>query len=141
MVGEYNEDEEHPQARGGDREEIDRDEVADMIGQERSPGLRGPWRPPPDQPRDGTLGHVDPQLEEFAVDAGRSCPSPKRDPTRLNTADVRATGLRIARGGRTQGSEGRVAGGWSRQADHGLIVSKCPVFGTRVLPPAPANRG
>jgi hypothetical protein len=41
MVSEHDEDEEHPQARGGDREEIEGDEVRDVIGQERAPGLRG----------------------------------------------------------------------------------------------------
>jgi hypothetical protein len=40
MVGEQNEDEEHPQARRGHREEIDRDQVPDVVGEERPPGLR-----------------------------------------------------------------------------------------------------
>jgi hypothetical protein len=44
MVGEHNEDEEHPQAGSGDREEIEGDQVADMVGEERPPGLRGPGR-------------------------------------------------------------------------------------------------
>ena len=39
MVSEHDEDEEHPQARGGDREEIERDQVLDVIGEERPPGL------------------------------------------------------------------------------------------------------
>jgi len=42
MVGEHDEDEEDAQVRGWHREEIDRDQVADMVGQEGSPGLR--WR-------------------------------------------------------------------------------------------------
>ena len=41
MVAEDDQDEEHAQASGGDREEIDGDQVADMVGQERPPGLRG----------------------------------------------------------------------------------------------------
>ena len=40
MVGEHDEDEEHPQARGGHREEIDGDQVPDVVGEERAPGLR-----------------------------------------------------------------------------------------------------
>ena len=45
-VSEHDEDEEHPQARGGDREEIEGDEVPDVVGEERPPGL-GPRRVPP----------------------------------------------------------------------------------------------
>lgn len=41
LVGEHDEDEEDAQVRGGHREEIDRDEVPDMVGQERPPGLGG----------------------------------------------------------------------------------------------------
>jgi hypothetical protein len=39
MVGEHDEDEEHPQARGGDREEIEGDQVPEVVGEERAPGL------------------------------------------------------------------------------------------------------
>jgi hypothetical protein len=40
-VGEHDEDEQDAQTRGGDGEEIDGDEVADVIGQERAPRLDG----------------------------------------------------------------------------------------------------
>ena len=40
MVGEHDEDEEDAQASGGHGEEIDRDQVPDVIGLERSPDLR-----------------------------------------------------------------------------------------------------
>ncbi len=40
MVGEDDKDKEHAQLGGGHGEEIDRDQVADMIGQEGSPSLR-----------------------------------------------------------------------------------------------------
>ena len=39
MVGKHDQDEEHPQARGGDREEIDGDQVLEVVGEERPPGL------------------------------------------------------------------------------------------------------
>jgi hypothetical protein len=39
--GKHDEDEEDAQARGGHGEEIDRDQVPDMVGEERPPGLRG----------------------------------------------------------------------------------------------------
>jgi hypothetical protein len=41
VVGEHDEDEQDAQTRGGDGEEIDGDEVADVIGQERAPRLDG----------------------------------------------------------------------------------------------------
>ena len=58
------------QMRGGYCEEIDGDEVLDMVGQERAPGLG--WRGASlgDQPGDGALGHGGAKLEEFAMDSG-----------------------------------------------------------------------
>ncbi len=40
LVGEDDQDEEHAQVGGRNGEEIDRDQFADMVGQERAPGLR-----------------------------------------------------------------------------------------------------
>ena len=57
---------------GGNGEEIDRDEVPDMVGEERAPGLRRGCAPLRDQPGDRTLGHVDAELQEFAMDSGRT---------------------------------------------------------------------
>jgi hypothetical protein len=37
IVGEHDQDEEYPQARGGHREEIDGDQVPDVVGEERPP--------------------------------------------------------------------------------------------------------
>jgi hypothetical protein len=39
MVGEHDEDKEDAQTHGGHCEEIDSDEVPDVVGQERPPGL------------------------------------------------------------------------------------------------------
>jgi hypothetical protein len=41
IVGKHDEDEEDTQAGGGNGEEIDSDEVPNMVGQERPPGLGG----------------------------------------------------------------------------------------------------
>ena len=46
MVGEHDEDEEHPQAGRGHREEVERDEILDMVVEERPPGLRRLRVPP-----------------------------------------------------------------------------------------------
>src|SRR5438445_4318237 len=70
LVGEHNEDEEHPQASSRDREEIDGDQIPEVIGQERSPALRGRRAPLWEQAGDGALGDVDAELEEFAMDSG-----------------------------------------------------------------------
>jgi hypothetical protein len=68
-VGEHDEDEEDAEPSGGHGEKIDRDQVPDVISQERSPSLR--WRRAPlrDLARDGALGHVEAKLEEFAMDS------------------------------------------------------------------------
>jgi hypothetical protein len=39
IVGEDDQDEEDAQARGGDGEEIEGDQVPDVVGEERPPGL------------------------------------------------------------------------------------------------------
>ncbi len=67
MVSKHDEDEEHSHARAGDREEVDGDQVPDVVGEERPPGLG--WRGAPlrEQPGDGALGHVDAELEELAM--------------------------------------------------------------------------
>ena len=79
MVGEHDENEEDAEPSGGDGEEVDGDEVPDMIGQERPPGLRGRGAPLREQAGDGALGDVDAELEELAMD---SWGAPERDSPR-----------------------------------------------------------
>ena len=62
VVGTHNEDEEDVQADGGDGEEIDGDQIADMVREERAPGLRGRCRALRDQARDRTLRHFNSEL-------------------------------------------------------------------------------
>jgi hypothetical protein len=62
LVGEDDEDEEHAQARGGNREEIEGDQVPDVIGEERPPCLGRRRAPRRHQPRDSPLSHVDAEL-------------------------------------------------------------------------------
>ena len=70
MMGEHDENEEHAQARGGDREEVERDEVADMVGEERPPSLGGRGAPLRHEPRDGALADVEAKLQELGMDSG-----------------------------------------------------------------------
>ena len=69
MVSEHDEDEEHSQARGGDGEEVDGDQVPNVVGQERPPRLRGRGAPLREQPGDGAFGHFDAELEELTMDS------------------------------------------------------------------------
>jgi hypothetical protein len=65
-VSEDDQDEEHPQPSSGNGEEVDRDQISDMVREERAPGLRGRRRSPWDQAGHRTFGHVDPELQELA---------------------------------------------------------------------------
>jgi len=58
VVGEDDEDEEDAEACGGNREEIDGDQVLDVVGEEGAPGLRRGRAPLGEQPRDRALGYV-----------------------------------------------------------------------------------
>ena len=69
VVSEHDEDEEDAEAGGGHGEEVDRDQVADMVGEERPPGLRGLGTTLRHEAGDGALGDVDAELEELSVDA------------------------------------------------------------------------
>ena len=62
MVSEDDQDKEHPQLSGGNGEEVDRDQVPDMVREERAPGLRGRCRALGDQARDRTLRHFNSEL-------------------------------------------------------------------------------
>src|SRR5438128_4022502 len=69
MVHEHDEHEEDAQARGGNREEVEGDQISDMVGEECPPRLRRLGPPLRHQPGDGTLGHVDTELQELAMDS------------------------------------------------------------------------
>jgi dienelactone hydrolase len=69
MVSEHNENEEDAEASGGHGKEVDRDQVPDMVSEERPPGLRRLRTPLRDQARDGALGHVEAELQELAMDS------------------------------------------------------------------------
>jgi hypothetical protein len=58
-VGKDDQDEEDPKPGRRDGEEVDRDQVADVVGEERPPGLRGSGAPLGHEPGDRALGDVD----------------------------------------------------------------------------------
>jgi len=69
MVNEHDENEEDAQARGGNREKVEGDQISDMVREERPPRLRRLGTPLRHQPGDGSLGHVDTELQELAMDS------------------------------------------------------------------------
>jgi hypothetical protein len=69
VVGEDDEDEEDAEASGRDGEEVDRDQVADVVSEERPPGLRGAGAALGHEAGYGALADVDTELQELAVDA------------------------------------------------------------------------
>jgi len=68
----HNEDEKDAEASGGHGEEVDRDQVANVVSEERPPCLRGLGRTLGHEAGDRTLGDVDAELQQLAVDAGRT---------------------------------------------------------------------
>ena len=76
IVGEEHQDEQEAVGHRRDHEEIGRDDLADVIPQERAPGLRGRLAPAPHVFRDGRLTDVDPEFQQFAM-------NPRRAPARV----------------------------------------------------------
>ena len=70
VVREHDQNEEDAEAGGGHREEVDRDQVVNVVGEECPPGLRGLWAALRHEAGDGALGDVDAELQELPVDAG-----------------------------------------------------------------------
>src|SRR3989441_8258183 len=69
IVSEHYEDEQDAKARDGNGEEIDGDQIRDVIGQERAPGLRGRCAALRDEPGDGALGHAEAELQQLTMDS------------------------------------------------------------------------
>ena len=69
VMGQHHKDKEHPKYERRDHEEIDRDELADMIRQEGTPGLgrRGPTAY--HVLSDRGFSDLDAELQQLAVDA------------------------------------------------------------------------
>jgi hypothetical protein len=76
IVGEEHQDEQEAGGHGRDDEEIGRHDLADVIPQERAPGLRGRPAPATRVFRDGRFTDVDPEFQQFAV-------NPRRAPARV----------------------------------------------------------
>src|SRR5262249_22805243 len=66
VVSEHDENEEDAESGGGHRKEVNRDDVSDVVREERPPGLRGLGTTLGHEAGDGALGDVDAELEELA---------------------------------------------------------------------------
>jgi hypothetical protein len=62
VVSEHDEDEQDTEVNGGHRKEIDRDQVPNVIGEERSSGLRGLGATPGHEAGDRALGNLEAEL-------------------------------------------------------------------------------
>src|SRR2546428_12552056 len=69
IVCEHDKGEQDTQGPRRNDEEIDGDQVADVIGQERAPGLRGRCAALREEPGDGAFGHVDAEFQELTMDS------------------------------------------------------------------------
>jgi len=63
---------EQPKRRGGDNEHVDGHGIAHVVAQEAAPGRGGDLGSPRHVSADGGLAHHDTELEQFAVDPGRT---------------------------------------------------------------------
>src|SRR6266404_2800783 len=63
---------EHAKGSGRHDEEVDRDEVGEVVLEERAPSLRGRFHATRHEPGDASLRDVKTELEQFAVDAWRA---------------------------------------------------------------------
>ena len=101
VMGQHHKDKEHPKCQRWDHEEIDRDELADMIRQEGTPGLgrRGPTAY--HVCSDRGFSDLDAKLQQLAVDAWGT-------PGRVGVAhlaDERLNGAREAGAGRVRATD------------------------------------
>jgi hypothetical protein len=70
IMGQHQKDVKDLETEGGDREEVDGDQLLGMIFQERAPGLRPRLVAAHHILADAALPDVDAEFEQFAVDAG-----------------------------------------------------------------------
>ena len=113
MVREHDENEENAQARGGHREEIGRDQVPDMGGEKRPPGLRRLGAPFRHDARDGALADFDAELQELSVDARRPPQGIRRGPLLHKGSDL--------------GMDARTASGWPTR-ELGPVRAEAPAL-------------
>jgi hypothetical protein len=98
VVSEHDENEEDAEASGGHRKEVNRDDVPDVVSEERPPGLRGLGTTRGHEAGDGALGDVDAELEELAVDARRTPQGIRRGHRPDEGGDLGADGWAAASG-------------------------------------------
>ena len=72
VVRRHHEHKQRAEGGGGNREEVDRGELGDVIGEKGAPRLRRWVTPTPEVLRHGGLRHLDSELLQLAVDAWRS---------------------------------------------------------------------
>src|SRR5439155_20281742 len=111
------------QARGWHREEIEGDQIAEMVGEERPPGLRRQGAPLRYEPRDGALGDGEPQPEKFPVNS-------RGAPQRIGRSHPcdESLDLNIDRGGGPRWAGRRI---WPSTRGSGGAATARPCWATR----------
>ena len=100
IMGQDDGHDEHAEGRGGDGEKVDGSELGDVVGEQRPPGLRrGLPRAAAEVLRHGRLGDLDPQLPQFAVNAGRA-------PERIGRLPLADQAAEVGSDGRPPGASG-----------------------------------
>ena len=92
MMSEHDENEQYAEPGGGNREEIEGDEISDMVGEERPPRLGWRCAPLRHQPGNGALREVDVELEELGMDAWRTPEGIRRGHAPDQSLDLRVDG-------------------------------------------------
>ncbi len=93
IMSEEHQDEQEPARRRRHDEEVGRDQLLRMVGQERTPGLRGPWPAADHVCGDGRLRDGEPQFQELTV-------NPRRTPERIRGRHRANQGADLVRDGR-----------------------------------------
>jgi hypothetical protein len=92
MMSERDENEEYAEPGGGNREEIEGDEILDMVGEKGPPRLGGRYAPLRHQPGHGALREVEAELEQFGMDARRTPEGIRRGHAPDQSLDLRVDG-------------------------------------------------
>ena len=95
MVDDEEEDVEHAERGGGDREEVDRGDALKVVGEKGAPSLPfvGMGRAPGHGARDGAFGDLKAELQDLAVDGAAHPTSDSRRPSGEQRARISAVVL------------------------------------------------
>src|SRR6266403_2001247 len=92
MMSAHDENAQYAEPGGGNREEIEGDEISDMVGEKGPPSLGWRCAPLRYQPGNGALREVEAELEELGMDAWRTPQRIRGGHTPDQSLDLRVEG-------------------------------------------------